>query len=72
MSDIDLNLEPLLDSDGEGDLDDFKENQKQNEVIDIGSDADQVIEVSRKLARVCSDCRTTKTSLWRSGPAGPK
>ena len=22
--------------------------------------------------RVCSDCNTTKTPLWRSGPKGPK
>lgn len=22
--------------------------------------------------RVCSDCHTTKTPLWRSGPRGPK
>lgn len=22
--------------------------------------------------RVCSDCNTTKTPLWRSGPQGPK
>lgn len=22
--------------------------------------------------RVCSDCNTTKTPLWRSGPCGPK
>ena len=22
--------------------------------------------------RVCSDCHTTKTPLWRSGPKGPK
>lgn len=22
--------------------------------------------------RVCSDCNTTKTPLWRSGPRGPK
>ncbi|KAG0465412.1 hypothetical protein HPP92_019576 [Vanilla planifolia] len=24
------------------------------------------------LVRVCSDCNTTKTPLWRSGPLGPK
>lgn len=24
------------------------------------------------VARVCSDCSTTKTPLWRSGPQGPK
>lgn len=24
------------------------------------------------LKRCCADCRTTKTPLWRGGPAGPK
>jgi hypothetical protein len=24
------------------------------------------------VVRVCSDCNTTKTPLWRSGPCGPK
>ena len=24
------------------------------------------------IVRVCSDCNTTKTPLWRSGPCGPK
>lgn len=24
------------------------------------------------LVRICSDCKTTKTPLWRSGPQGPK
>lgn len=23
-------------------------------------------------ARVCADCHTTKTPLWRTGPTGPK
>ncbi|GMH23785.1 hypothetical protein Nepgr_025628 [Nepenthes gracilis] len=27
---------------------------------------------SNNVARVCSDCFTTKTPLWRSGPSGPK
>lgn len=27
---------------------------------------------SGDVIRVCSDCRTTKTPLWRSGPQGPK
>jgi hypothetical protein len=24
------------------------------------------------ITRVCSDCKTTTTPLWRSGPMGPK
>ncbi|KAL5098229.1 hypothetical protein RYX36_002556 [Vicia faba] len=27
---------------------------------------------SNMIVRVCSDCHTTKTPLWRGGPAGPK
>lgn len=27
---------------------------------------------SSMIVRVCSNCHTTKTPLWRSGPAGPK
>ncbi|OIV99760.1 hypothetical protein TanjilG_26098 [Lupinus angustifolius] len=27
---------------------------------------------SNNIVRVCSDCHTTKTPLWRSGPRGPK
>ncbi|XP_058088526.1 GATA transcription factor 15-like isoform X1 [Magnolia sinica] len=34
---------------------------------DVGfSDENQII------SKVCADCRTSKTPLWRSGPAGPK
>ncbi|XP_058077214.1 GATA transcription factor 15 [Magnolia sinica] len=29
-------------------------------------------EVSDELKKSCADCRTTKTPLWRGGPAGPK
>lgn len=25
-----------------------------------------------EIVRVCSDCNTTKTPLWRGGPQGPK
>lgn len=27
---------------------------------------------SNNTIRVCADCNTTKTPLWRSGPRGPK
>lgn len=27
---------------------------------------------SNTIVRVCADCNTTKTPLWRSGPRGPK
>lgn len=27
---------------------------------------------STEIVRVCSDCNTTKTPLWRGGPQGPK
>ncbi|CAI9768932.1 unnamed protein product [Fraxinus pennsylvanica] len=32
--------------------------------------SDGIIEVEIK--RICADCKTTKTPLWRSGPSGPK
>lgn len=38
------------------------ENQKQQ----------QQQQLAMGVVRVCSDCSTTKTPLWRSGPCGPK
>ncbi|KAI3445394.1 hypothetical protein Pfo_002059 [Paulownia fortunei] len=35
-----------------------------------GLSSDGLIEVEIK--KCCSDCKTTKTPLWRSGPSGPK
>ncbi|VVB15219.1 unnamed protein product [Arabis nemorensis] len=29
-------------------------------------------EGKEKIIRCCNDCKTTKTPMWRSGPAGPK
>jgi hypothetical protein len=39
-----------------------------------GYDADMNMSGQPNLGviRVCSDCNTTKTPLWRSGPCGPK
>ncbi|XP_057792239.1 GATA transcription factor 16-like [Salvia miltiorrhiza] len=28
--------------------------------------------IGAEIKKCCSDCRTTKTPLWRSGPSGPK
>ncbi|KAF2598998.1 hypothetical protein F2Q68_00012175 [Brassica cretica] len=30
------------------------------------------MEEEKKRVRCCSDCRTTKTPMWRGGPSGPK
>ncbi|XP_042452731.1 protein CYTOKININ-RESPONSIVE GATA TRANSCRIPTION FACTOR 1-like [Zingiber officinale] len=32
----------------------------------------KMIDSNGEIIRVCSDCNTTKTPLWRSGPNGPK
>lgn len=42
------------------------EDQKQHVETDQSSN-NNIIPI-----RVCSDCNTTKTPLWRSGPKGPK
>ncbi|XP_073065969.1 GATA transcription factor 16 [Primulina eburnea] len=28
--------------------------------------------IKLEIKKCCSDCKTTKTPLWRSGPSGPK
>ena len=33
---------------------------------------DESQQAAMGVVRVCSDCNTTKTPLWRSGPCGPK
>ncbi|XP_073148007.1 GATA transcription factor 16 [Henckelia pumila] len=35
-----------------------------------GQKEDELIKLEIK--KCCSDCKTTKTPLWRSGPSGPK
>ncbi|EOA14182.1 hypothetical protein CARUB_v10027332mg [Capsella rubella] len=35
-------------------------------------DGDVMIEQSNNNKKTCSDCGTSKTPLWRGGPAGPK
>ncbi|KAH6819047.1 hypothetical protein C2S51_002650 [Perilla frutescens var. frutescens] len=29
-------------------------------------------QIGAEIKKFCSDCKTTKTPLWRSGPSGPK
>ncbi|PON56353.1 GATA transcription factor [Parasponia andersonii] len=41
-------------------------------IIDHNSESHNVISTSTTTVRVCSDCNTTSTPLWRSGPRGPK
>jgi hypothetical protein len=35
-------------------------------------ESQQLQQQAMGVVRVCSDCNTTKTPLWRSGPRGPK
>ncbi|KAK1408374.1 hypothetical protein QVD17_40097 [Tagetes erecta] len=53
------------------------------DVSDKGSECDDMMNVERgggsvssdggsNLIKTCADCGTTKTPLWRGGPAGPK
>ncbi|KAK6941381.1 Zinc finger, GATA-type [Dillenia turbinata] len=37
-----------------------------------GNDTNSSSNNSNMIIRVCADCNTTKTPLWRSGPRGPK
>ena len=41
------------------------QDQQNQQASQASSNSDGVV-------RVCSDCNTTKTPLWRSGPCGPK
>ncbi|CAN7125487.1 unnamed protein product, partial [Brassica rapa subsp. narinosa] len=36
------------------------------------SNASLEMEEEKKRVRCCSDCKTTKTPMWRGGPSGPK
>lgn len=51
-------------------------NKKQLEVSPVGRDNSSSSSNNNysttPTVRVCSDCNTTKTPLWRSGPKGPK
>ncbi|KAG8044465.1 hypothetical protein GUJ93_ZPchr0121g48 [Zizania palustris] len=40
--------------------------------IDNKDESQQLQQQAGGVVRVCSDCNTTKTPLWRSGPCGPK
>ncbi|PON96036.1 GATA transcription factor [Trema orientale] len=41
-------------------------------ITDHNSEPHNAISTSITTVRVCSDCNTTSTPLWRSGPRGPK
>ncbi|KAA8521279.1 hypothetical protein F0562_011975 [Nyssa sinensis] len=46
----------------------FHDHQHQNNSTETDSPSSN----SNNFIRVCADCNTTKTPLWRSGPRGPK
>jgi len=51
------------------------DDQKQQLSSPLGTDnssSNNYSNHSNNTVRVCSDCHTTKTPLWRSGPRGPK
>lgn len=56
----------------------FEDHQKQQPLSPLGtestdnSSSNNYGNHSNNTVRVCSDCHTTKTPLWRSGPRGPK
>lgn len=56
----------------------FEEQNLQNPSSQLGTDMISCSNNSSNnmnnvpVIRVCSDCNTTKTPLWRSGPRGPK
>lgn len=53
-------------------------NKKQHPASPLGADSssssssNNLSNNSSNTIRVCADCNTTKTPLWRSGPRGPK
>lgn len=48
-----------------------KSNKSAHHSNQINS-ADHCTSSTAEVVRVCSDCKTTKTPLWRGGPRGPK
>ncbi|KAF5207890.1 hypothetical protein FRX31_002525 [Thalictrum thalictroides] len=76
MSEMDLKVVSLATG---GDVRDNQQcgqtDQKQKMAIVVASDTDQDDEQAKTVSesvKACSNCRITKTSLWRKGPAGPK
>lgn len=40
--------------------------------VNVASNYDIEMEEKKDTIRFCSVCKTTKTPMWRGGPAGPK
>ncbi|KAG4932354.1 hypothetical protein JHK87_046356 [Glycine soja] len=53
-------------------FDDQKQQQLSSPLGTDNSSSNNYSNHSNNTVRVCSDCHTTKTPLWRSGPRGPK
>lgn len=53
-------------------FDDHKQQLSSPLGIDDNSSNNYSDKSNNSIVRVCSDCHTTKTPLWRSGPRGPK
>lgn len=50
----------------------LQEQQPQQQSTQANNSSNINNSPSDGMVRVCSDCNTTKTPLWRSGPSGPK
>ncbi|XP_043721224.1 putative GATA transcription factor 22 [Telopea speciosissima] len=51
----------------------FQDNQQPpTSPLDTDNSSNSSSNNNNSTVRVCSDCYTTKTPLWRSGPSGPK
>ncbi|KAL9440856.1 hypothetical protein AB3S75_019518 [Citrus x aurantiifolia] len=50
----------------------LEDHQKQPPSSSLEPDNGNNINNNKNTIRVCADCNTTKTPLWRSGPRGPK
>lgn len=48
------------------------EDQKPSPLLETDNSSSSSYINSNNTIRVCADCNTTKTPLWRSGPRGPK
>lgn len=58
-------------------IEDHNHHQRQKQLssyssLESNTSSDKSYTATAAAVRVCADCNTTKTPLWRSGPQGPK
>lgn len=59
-------------SDKGSDCDEISEKVSTDETLNQACERVSTDETLNQGAKTCADCGTTKTPLWRGGPAGPK